>query len=103
MLTPDLISMYQMLTVVPELVLQLARVMFDKMNSERGYFAIRSDFNEQQLSGPERAAAFLFLNRHCFNGLMRYNNSGGFNTSFGHYKAPYFPEKRNKSLREICA
>ncbi|WP_407208009.1 DNA adenine methylase [Citrobacter portucalensis] len=99
---PDLISMYQMLTVVPELVLQLARVMFDKMNSERGYFAIRSDFNEQQLSAPERAAAFLFLNRHCFNGLMRYNNSGGFNTSFGHYKAPYFPEKEIKAFAKYA-
>ncbi|WP_333949080.1 Dam family site-specific DNA-(adenine-N6)-methyltransferase [Escherichia coli] len=38
-----------------------------------------------------RAAAFLFLNRHCFNGLTRYNQAGEFNVGYGKYKTPYFP------------
>jgi DNA adenine methylase len=40
-----------------------------------------------------KAALFLYLNKHTFNGLMRYNSSGKFNVSFGRYKKPYFPEK----------
>jgi len=31
------------------------------------------------------------LNRHGYNGLCRYNNSGKFNVPFGSYKKPYFP------------
>lgn len=89
---PDLIAMYQMLSVVPDIVIKRARRYFENNNTPSGYSNVRKEFNLQMLNGPERAAAFLFLNRHCYNGLMRYNLSGGFNTSFGHYKAPYFPE-----------
>ena len=39
-----------------------------------------------------RAALFLYLNRHGYNGLCRYNRKGGFNVPFGRYKKPYFPE-----------
>jgi DNA adenine methylase len=35
---------------------------------------------------------FLYLNRHCYNGLCRYNLSGGYNVPFGRYVKPYFPE-----------
>ena len=41
------------------------------------YYEIRNRFNEN--SDPHD---FLFLNRSCFNGLMRFNKSGGFNTPF---------------------
>ena len=33
------------------------------------------------------------MNRHGYNGLCRYNQSGGFNVPFGRYKKTYFPEK----------
>ena len=40
-----------------------------------------------------KAALFLYLNKHCFNGLMRVNGRGFFNVSFGQNKTPYFPQK----------
>ncbi|MGR4048632.1 Dam family site-specific DNA-(adenine-N6)-methyltransferase [Kosakonia cowanii] len=90
---PDLINLYQMLAVVPEQVTVLARQLFTEMSDEPGYFAVRQAFNAQQMTGPERAAAFLYLNRHCFNGLIRYNRAGEFNVGWGKKTGPYFPEK----------
>lgn len=87
----DLINLYQMLAVVPELVTACARRMFSHLNTEEKFLAARDEFNAQKMAGPERAAAFLFLNRHCFNGLTRYNLSNHFNVGFGKYPAPYFP------------
>ncbi|RCX00567.1 MULTISPECIES: DNA adenine methylase [Kosakonia] len=87
----DLINLYQMLTVVPELVTEWARGLFEKLNDEDSYIACREEFNNQSMSGPERAAAFLYINRHCFNGLIRYNREGRFNVGYGKYRAPYFP------------
>ena len=89
---PDLINLYQMLTVVPEKVTAEAHLLFASLNTEEGYMAVRDDFNAQRLSGPDRAAAFLFLNRHCFNGLIRYNRASEFNVGWGKYPAPYFPQ-----------
>lgn len=65
----DLINLYQMLAVVPDTVIRHARVMFDRLNDAESYMVLREEFNAQVMDGPERAAAFLFLNRHCFNGL----------------------------------
>lgn len=95
---PDLINMYQMMAVAPQLVIDMARPMFEGMNTKKDFIKIRDKFNAQRVNAPERAATFLYLNRHCYNGLARYNLSGGFNTSFGSYKAPYFPEAEIKEF-----
>ncbi|WP_423241819.1 DNA adenine methylase [Morganella morganii] len=40
---------------------------------------------------PEYIAAyFIYLNRHCYNGLCRYNQKGGFNVPCGNYKKNIF-------------
>ncbi|VTO14476.1 methyl-directed repair DNA adenine methylase [Klebsiella variicola] len=36
---------------------------------------------------------FLYLNRHGYNGLCRYNLRGEFNVPFGRYKKPYSPRQ----------
>lgn len=98
----DLINLYQMLAVAPELVTVWARRMFAVMNSEESYKAVRQEFNAQLMAGPERAAAFLYLNRHCYNGLIRYNGDGQFNVGFGKYRAPYFPEEEIKAFASMA-
>ncbi|EAX4620438.1 Dam family site-specific DNA-(adenine-N6)-methyltransferase [Salmonella enterica subsp. arizonae] len=96
----DLINLYQMLAVVPDSVIGEAIKAFRHLNDAENYTAIREEFNAQKLNATERAAAFLYLNRHCFNGLMRYNLDGFFNVGWGKYKAPYFPEEEIRAFRK---
>ncbi|EHY8542576.1 Dam family site-specific DNA-(adenine-N6)-methyltransferase [Salmonella enterica] len=96
----DLINLYQMLAVVPDSVIAEAMKAFRHLNDVENYTVIREAFNAQKLNATERAAAFLYLNRHCFNGLMRYNLDGFFNVGWGKYKAPYFPEKELMAFRK---
>ncbi|EOX8392160.1 Dam family site-specific DNA-(adenine-N6)-methyltransferase [Salmonella enterica] len=98
----DLINLYQMLAVVPDTVIRHARVMFDRLNDAESYTALREEFNAQVMDGPERAAAFLFLNRHCFNGLIRYNRNNQFNVGWGKYPSPYFPEEEIRAFTEMA-
>ncbi|ECF2145125.1 Dam family site-specific DNA-(adenine-N6)-methyltransferase [Salmonella enterica subsp. enterica serovar Newport] len=97
----DLINLYQMLAVVPGAVIRHARVMFDRLNNVESYTALRDEFNAQVMDGPERAAAFLFLNRHCFNGLIRYNRNNQFNVGWGKYPSPYFPLDEINAFTEM--
>ncbi|HDT6027587.1 TPA: Dam family site-specific DNA-(adenine-N6)-methyltransferase [Enterobacter cloacae subsp. cloacae] len=96
----DLINLYQMLEVDHIRVCSLAKILFERANSEEAYKELRDEFNNQRMGAPERAAAFLFLNRHCFNGLIRYNRDGFFNVGWCKYEAPYFPEIEIKAFKQ---
>jgi DNA adenine methylase len=54
------------------------------------YYVHRKRFNELMREGQadsaEAAGLFYYLNRTCFNGLCRFNQSGEFNVPFGRYK-----------------
>lgn len=59
-------------------------------NDEHLYYKYRDAFNyiNENLSVATETGAelFYYLNRTCFNGLCRFNASGGFNVPFGKYK-----------------
>jgi len=50
-----------------------------QIKGEDHYYEVRERFNKD--SNP---LDMLFLNRACFNGVMRFNKKGGFNVPFGH-------------------
>ncbi|EEP4473341.1 Dam family site-specific DNA-(adenine-N6)-methyltransferase [Salmonella enterica subsp. enterica serovar Typhimurium] len=87
----DLINFYKTLQRETHSLITLAHRFFQDYNTQEGYLAVRNAFNKQVYDDLHRAAAFLFLNRHCFNGLTRYNQAGEFNVGYGKYKTPYFP------------
>lgn len=89
---PDLIGLYQALQSDGERFVEAARALFTpEHNQADRYYAHRAYFNATQDSW-ERALLFLYLNRHGYNGLARYNAAGAFNVPFGRYTRPYFPE-----------
>ena len=89
----DLIHLYELLKSQPERFIREAAVLFVPTNNEKAaYYDFRVAFNQEQ-DPFRRALLFLYLNRHGYNGLCRYNKSGGFNVPFGAYKRPYFPER----------
>lgn len=98
-INPDLINLYKNIKDDVEGFINYARDFFALCNSAENYYSIRAEFNLSSNS-EERAAMFLYLNRHCYNGLCRYNQSGGFNVPYGKYKAPYFPEAEIRAFAE---
>jgi DNA adenine methylase len=67
------------------------RLTIDMKNDEKLFYRHRKRFNRviQSKDGltNEAAQLFYYLNRTCFNGLCRFNKSGGFNVPFGTYKS----------------
>lgn len=77
---PALINFYQQLKNGLTLDIELA-------NDEQLYYAHRQRFNALgDEAAYERAQLFYYLNRTGYNGLCRFNQSGGFNVPFGRYK-----------------
>lgn len=68
-------------------------------NCKEKYYQMRIDFN-QALYSQKRAAFFLYLNRHGYNGLCRYNSKGVYNVPFGRYVKPYFPRQEMQIFHE---
>lgn len=88
----DLINLYQLLQTNPAAFIADARGLFVQSSNEKSsYISFREQFNQSHDS-YQRSLLFLYLNRHGYNGLCRYNGSGKFNVPFGSYKKPYFPE-----------
>ena len=56
-------------------------------NSVDAYGYYKRQFNRHDSGEKIDAQLFYYLNKTCFNGLMRYNESGAFNVSFGKYKS----------------
>lgn len=58
-------------------------------NDEKAYYLRRTEFNHlnQSIGADDKLAQlFYYLNRTGYNGLCRFNKSGGYNVPFGRYK-----------------
>jgi DNA adenine methylase len=96
----DLINLYGLL-IDPEedFISYCEQVFIPDNNIREQYNTFRQQFNDAT-DIKERARLFVYLNRHCFNGLTRYNSKGGFNVPFGQMKNPYCPSKEMEEFRE---
>ena len=63
----------------------------------QSYFnAVRTRFNQNGSPWD-----FLFLNRSCFNGIIRFNSKGGFNTPYGHKPERFAQAYVTKIINQI--
>lgn len=106
---PDLINLFRILKKHQAAFITHCESWFTKRNNqEKAYYRLRERFNTE--TDPiDRAALFVYLNRHGYNGLCRYNLSGIFNVPFGRYKEPAVPRenmlafaKKLKSAKLTC-
>lgn len=110
-INPDLINLYQQIKDNSENFIAVAKGFFERANTEKVYYEIRSNFNfPGETTNFWRAVFFLYLNRHCYRGVCRYNKRGLFNVPYGNYKKTYFPETEIRAFAEkaqratfICA
>ena len=84
---PELINTYMMIRDnVEDLILCLTYLDIEHeaaADPKAFYYKIRSDFNwNLGMQRPPQAARFIYLNKHCFNGLYRVNSKGEFNVPF---------------------
>ena len=86
-LNRDLINVYNRLKAEPQKLISLVDLYF---NENLNYYEARELFNNSSQTN-KRAALFIYLNRHCFNGVCRYNKSGQFNVPEGKHKNIYNP------------
>ena len=88
----DLVEMYIAVAARPEAVSEHLLQHRDAYHAQGStyYLAVRDLWNGQawKLQTAERAAAFIFMTKTCFNGLWRVNKSGRMNTPPGKYAAP---------------
>ena len=94
----DLINLYKSLKTEKTALIEYAKTFFiAENNTKERYYELRAQFNETT-DIRLRAALFLYFNKHGYNGLCRYNSTGGYNVPFGSYKRPYFPEEELHSF-----
>ena len=105
----DLVNAYNVIkTDVEDLIKKLKKYEDEylplNMESRKDYYYdVRDEYNSAEVKegklSTKRAAQFIFLNRTCFNGLYRVNQSGDFNVPMGKYKNPTICDEEN--LREL--
>ena len=88
-LNGDLILLYE---VIREDVDALIASLRTHENTQEHFYAVRDLDRDREaydaLSRVEKASRLLYMNKTCYNGLFRVNNSGEFNSPYGHYKRP---------------
>ena len=96
----DIINLYKTLQQYGDEFINFCSKFFViKNNTAAQYYKMRTQFNNMDNDPITRAALFLYLNRHGYNGLCRFNKNNKFNVPFGRHSNLNFPAE---SMRLFC-
>ena len=98
-----LINTYRQICSAPEAFLREIKRLDAEMweDGKKYYYFLREHYNDKLMKAEydvELAALFVFINKHCFNGLYRVNRKGLFNVPMGAYKNPPICDAENLRL-----
>lgn len=98
-----LINTYKQIRNVPEAFLKAVKKLDEEMLGKRTevlgkeyYYSLREHYNDKLMKAEydvELAALFVFINKHCFNGLYRVNGKGLFNVPYNNSRRASVDEK----------
>lgn len=92
----DLINLYKLLQKYDKEFIEFCNKFFTAAtNTKNQYYKLREQFNNTTFEKDPftKTALFLYLNRHGYNGLCRYNKNNKFNVPFGNHKNPFLPQE----------
>lgn len=106
-INPELTNMYLQIKYQPQKVITNLKKLDGLHESfedpKEFYYSVRKDFNDNMGSETAvQAARFIYLNKHCFNGLYRVNSKGEFNVPFnGKLSGRSFDEDHLRNVSEV--
>ena len=82
-----LINAYRQICNEPDMFLKVINKLDEEMweDGKKYYYSLREHYNDKLMKAEydvELAALFVFINKHCFNGLYRVNGKGLFNVPY---------------------
>ncbi len=100
-----LINTYRQICNTPEVFLKIINKLDTDMweDGKDYYYSVREYYNHKMTQSEydvELAALFVFINKHCFNGLYRVNNKGLFNVPYNNSRRVSVNEKAIMNISE---
>lgn len=102
---PELVHLMRAIQGDLSKLIKETTLLFEQNNNDKTrYYELRKEFNKCVKSGKtesvRKSALFIYLNRHCFNGLCRYGPNG-FNVPFGRYAKTVAPIEEIKAFAKL--
>ena len=93
-----LMNAYRQICNKPEAFLKAVNRLDEEMweDGREYYYSLRKSYNDKLVRAEydiELAAVFVFINKHCFNGLYRVNGKGLFNVPYNNSRRASVDEK----------
>lgn len=100
-----LINTYRQIRDEPESFLRVIKRLDDTMweDGKKYYYSLREKYNDKLMEEQfdvELAALFVFINKHCFNGLYRVNGKGLFNVPYNNSRRQSCDEESIKAVSQ---
>ena len=87
----SLINTYRIIATNPQTLIECVKELDSKIGEDgkKYYYDLRERYNDKLMKKEfdvELASLFIFINKHCFNGLYRVNGKGLFNVPYNNSK-----------------